>query len=479
MKQPNLCFVFADQWRRQAVGYRGEDPVSTPTMDRFAETALVLENALSCCPLCSPHRAALFTGRYPYQNGVLSNCRPGIRMALNTHDVCFTDVLAQSGYHTGYIGKWHLDEPDCNSGADAVSGATSWDGFTPPGPRRHGVDFWYAYNCHNSHMRPHYWHDTPEKIAVDQWSPEHETDMALHFLDTRDPEQPFALFMSWNPPHTPYESIPEAYRQRYAGRPMPLRPNQPKEHLTAILDRYRYSHESTMQNLDAYCFEDVMRDYFAAVTGLDEQFGRLLDALEQRGLRKDTIVVLTADHGEMLGSHGHLYKGLWYEESVGIPFLISWPGHIRVGTENALHNSVDTMPTLLGLMGLPVPPTVAGTDMSARFRGEAQPVPETALLALYRDNPSASRAAALRKAGITWQQTGWRAVRSARYTFVMDRGDTGAAPCRMLVDNQEDPYQLAPLVLSGSESNPEAETLYRAMVRHLDAIGDPFLMGLE
>ena len=111
MKGKNLLFVFADQWRRSAIGYEGSEQVKTPRMDQFARESVYCTNAVSACPLCSPHRASMLTGRYPLSTGVITNCKPELPYHLQDSEICISDVLKENGYNTGYIGKWHLDLP--------------------------------------------------------------------------------------------------------------------------------------------------------------------------------------------------------------------------------------------------------------------------------------------------------------------------------------------------------------------------------
>jgi len=348
-KRPNLLFVFADQWRRQAVGVMGEDPVITPNMDGFAQQGLLFENAVSVCPLCSPHRASFLTGKYPLSTGVFTNCKPSLDMMLSPQEVCISDVLKANGYDTGYIGKWHLDLPEQYNCVEPESGARDWDAYTPPGPKRHGFDYWYSYGTYDQHLSPHYWRDTPEMIKVDQWSVEHETDKSIEYIREHGKDKPFALFLSWNPPHSPYDLVPQKYRELYRDVDVKLRPNVKTESLEAHTGEILGSGEELLR--------ENIKNYFAAVSGLDDNFGRLLKTLKDEGLHENTLVVLSADHGDMLGSHGLMAKHVWYEESIGIPMLMQWPGKIKKGREKTLLGSADIMPTLLGLMELPIPDT--------------------------------------------------------------------------------------------------------------------------
>ncbi len=418
--KPNLLFVFADQWRRQAVGFMKQDPVLTPHIDRFAAGALALDNAVSGCPLCSPYRAMLLTGRYPQSNGVITNCasyNPGIE--LKDDEVCISDVLKEAGYSCGYIGKWHLDDP-------TRPGGEAWDIFTPPGPKRHGFDFWYAYGCHSSHFTPWYWRDSPEKIRVEQWGPQHETDVAIDFIKKRDPDKPFALFMSWNPPHPPYICPPE-YRKMYQGKDLPRRKNFRND---PFKNRKWARYSRVKDPADAHA------PYFGAVSSLDDQFQRLLDALAAQGLTDNTIVVLSSDHGEKLGSHGMMSKVSWHEESVGIPFVIRYPGVVKTGRDDLLVNTVDVMGTLLSLMGLGIPRTVEGRDLASILRGGKGARPESMKMEGPRIKPFRF------KTRDEQLRLGWRAVRTTRYSYIAERS---GRPARVLFDLAKDPCQMAPI----------------------------------
>ena len=309
-KRPNLLYVFLDQWRYQAMGYAKSDEVCTPHMDSFARESLDCTEAVSTFPLCSPHRASLFTGKYPFSVGMWTNCKIGLSevLMLKPQETCIGNVLKDTGYHTGYIGKWHLDASEQNFEKNPISGASHWDAYTPPGERRQGFDYWLSYGACDEHLDPHYWADTPEQIKPGCWSPEFETDKALEYMEEKKNQaEPFALFVSYNPPHLPHELVPDKYYEQYKDMPVYFRENVPEEKRTPDM-------------------ETITRQYFAAVTGVDEQFGRLLEFLKENGMEEDTIVVLSADHGEMLGSHGHMGKNVWYEESIHIPLYIRQKG---------------------------------------------------------------------------------------------------------------------------------------------------------
>ena len=454
---PNLLFVFPDQFRRQALGCLRQDPVLTPNLDRLAGESLVLTQAVSNCPICSPFRASLLTGKHPFGHGVVTNCNSGAPgMELRAQETCLSDVLYAAGYDCGYIGKWHLEaphepyvEPPRMGDGDCV-----WDEYTPPGPRRHGFDFWHSYGCCDQHLHPHYWEgDAPRDrpARVDAWSPLHEAETAVDFLRRQAPARggagrPFALFVSMNPPHTPFEQVPPEYVARYGDA-------TPGELLKRPNVDLRRDDEPTRRAARA------VKNYFAAVAGVDEQVGRIVAALDGLGMRDDTIVVFTSDHGEMMGSHGLMHKGVAYEESLGVPFILRWPGRVPARRDDLLLGSPDLMPTLLGLLGLAgrMPAGVEGRDLSPSLRGEPQSRPDAALF--YRIQRAAPAA-------------GSRGLRTMRHTYVLDMpADAAKPPTVQLFDNRDDPFQLRNVA---HDQPALARELHGRMVAELAALHDPF-----
>jgi len=465
-ERPNLIYIFADQWRKQAVGFMKEDPVITPNMDKFAKESLVFDNAISCFPLCSPHRASLLTGKYPLSTGFFTNCKIGCEVRLKEEEICIGDVLKASDYDTAYIGKWHLDLPEKNLWDNPISGASNWDAYTEPGPKRHGFDHWYSYGTFDEHLTPHYWKDSPEMIKVDQWSVEHETDMALDYLRSHGKDKPFTLFLSWNPPHSPYDQVPEKYRKLYEGREIPLRENFSLERTVfGVGDVFNGDLEKAKENT---------LNYYAAVSGLDENFGRILEELKKLQLEDNTIVVLSSDHGDMMVSHGLTSKNIWYEESIGVPFIIRWPNKIKEGRTDLLFASPDIMPTLLGAMGLDIPETVEGRNFSPSLTGEK--FEDQSSVYICSCPGSEALLKALKKEGYKPEEYGWRGVRTKRYTYVVNKGYVPSEGKleRYLYDNEKDPYQKNSLKLNSVEENSIAIELEGELKNWLVKLKDPF-----
>jgi uncharacterized sulfatase len=467
---PNLIFVFPDQMRADCQGFLGNEPVMTPHIDRFASQGLVLTQAASNAPVSSPFRAQMMTGMYPSANGVITNCTSkageyGIQ--LREGDTCWSDILHAQGYSLGYIGKFHLDAPHepyipCSNNR----GNPKWNEWTPP-ERRHGFDFWYAYGTYDQHLHPMYWStDAPRDSFryVDQWGPEHEADMAIRYIQNkggkyRNRKKPFALVVSMNPPHMPYNQVPEKYVRMYDS----------KEAEIARL----FSEPSVPDTRDQWgrYYRKNIKNQLAMVTGVDEQFGRILEALKRAGLEKNTIVVFTSDHGDCLGKHEKISKSNPYEESIHIPLIVRWPGRIEPRHDDLLFSVPDFFPTLMGLMGFrdEIPGRVQGTDFAGLFTQTDSVTRPTSQLyfmtnqQLY-ENPSDE--------GQLNLQSGERGVRTARYTLLIVRGK-GKQSTTYLWDRKKDPYEINNV----SYSNPDIvkELVELELLPWLKKTGDPWV----
>lgn len=274
-EQPNVLFVFSDQHRASAMGCSGNDDVRTPNMDRLAREGTRMSNAYANDPVCGPSRACLVTGQYPFSHQSIFN-----DIQLPTDVPSAARPFNHRGYQTGYVGKWHLD-------------GLPRDKWTPPGPRRQGFDdFWAAYDCSHDYFEPKYYRDIPALIEPEGYEPEIQTDLAMEFVDQCG-DDPFCLFLSWGPPHDPYDEVPDRYRDLYDPDELILRPNV--EPIPEAVPYPDYQGNDVRQ---------ALANYYAQVTALDDQLGRLLDHLDETGRADDTVVVYTADHGDMLWSQG-------------------------------------------------------------------------------------------------------------------------------------------------------------------------------
>ncbi|MCI9043383.1 MAG: sulfatase [Muribaculaceae bacterium] len=473
---PNVVYVFPDQMRNHAMGFWADepfrdsvnfapDPVITPRLNDFARQARVLTSCQSNFPLSSPHRGMLLTGRFSHNSGVSTNCVANRPVSDLRDDIeCISDVYSKAGYNCAYIGKLHAHHPTPNDpdhpGMYVETQVPAWDAYTPP-ERRHGFDYWYSYGTFDVHKHPHYWDTQGRRHDIEQWSPEHETDKAIAYManegNVRDPQKPFFMMVSYNPPHSPYRSTDDCMEQDYrlyADRPLSellVRPNADTTMTKAPSARY----------------------YFASVTGVDRQFGRILDALDSLGLAENTIVVFSSDHGETMCSQGiNDPKNSPYAESMNVPMLIRYPGHIEPGVDSRLiMSSPDIMPTLLGLSGLGdmIPKGVEGRDYSGRFDGSGlyAPLRDGALYIRNSDGDRDSLGNVISYFPVA------RGIKTDRYTLALTIDKrTGELKSSLLFDDMADPYQMVNLPLD--ENKEIVADLCRRMVPLLREADDPW-----
>ncbi len=357
--RPNVLFIFPDQLGAHYMGCYGHPQVRTPALDRLAAESLRFTRAYTASPLCTPFRGTLFTGRYPVQTGIVRNSQ-----RIPECETTLADQFNDAGYLTSYVGKWHL------------SGQPAGKHWVPPMERAGFSDF-IGWECgHVQHHDQVLFEDDPDDPIP---MPGHETNGLTRFACERlercaADDRPFCLFVSYQAPH-PVCDPPEEYRELYAGKHL---------HYRLTVDP-----EARFTGYGALPMDMGVREwterYFGEITHLDAAVGRLLDRLDELGLRDSTLVVFTSDHGDMAGCHERFEKACSYEEATRIPLLVRLPGRGRVGTCDALFSSVDFLPTLLGLCGLPPASTAEGMNYAPLIRGEPGAEEREALVMSCRD----------------------------------------------------------------------------------------------
>jgi len=389
--RPNLLFVFSDQQSSDMLGCYGNDQIITPRIDACAAAGVLFRHCVSSCPVCTPYRGMLLSGQHPLGNGCLVN---DVQMlpAGRTH---FAEVLRDAGYQVGYVGKWHLH-------------GGRRDRPVPAGPLRYGFDTeFFTNNCSLafSARDAFFWNDDGRRVPLGRWEPDGQTDQALAFID-RHAGRPFALFVSWHPPHDwagGYEA-PANCAPRYDEVRIRLRPG------CADTPRSRREY----------------RGYMALCTNLDGNFGRLLDKLDELDLAADTLVVYTSDHGDILRSHGiqDWHKSRPEHVSARVPLILRWPGRLPSRASETLVGTLDLMPTLLGLLGISAPATCQGDDLSAGvLAGRDEPREEGVPLFFWGEGSD------------------WRGVYTRRHTYAFEPPG-GTRGINVLYDRRDDPDEL-------------------------------------
>lgn len=347
MKQPNILFILSDDQGAWAMHCAGNTDLHTPNLDRIAARGTRFENFFCVSPVCSPARASILTGTIPSVHGVHDWLRGGnldqekalnapdetVPIQYTSHLTGYTDLLAQSGYTCALSGKWHLG-----------------DSVTP----QHGYSRWFTIGrggC--NYYEPDLVRDG--KVFYDpegRYITDIITEDALRNIRELSAEQkPFYLGVHYTAPHSPWDE---------------------KNHPAEFIDMYRDCAFTATPDLPIHPWQvpsapcgtgekrkELLRGYYAAITAMDRNIGKLLDELEAQGIADNTILIFTADNGMNMGHHGIWGKGNgtfpqnMFDTSVKVPFLISWPGHFPQGkVESAMASHYDILPTLRELLNL-------------------------------------------------------------------------------------------------------------------------------
>ena len=323
-KKPNIVYIVADDLGWKDVGFNGCADIKTPNLDRLAETG-VRFTQFYAQPMCTPTRAALLTGRYPFRYGLQTIVIPSVSTyGLATDEWLLPQALKEAGYQTAIIGKWHLGHGD----------KKYW-------PKQRGFDYQYGpligeldYFTHEEHGVVD-WYRNNKVVKEKGYTTTLLGNDAVSYVNERDAGTPFFLYLTFNAPHTPYQA-PQEY-----------------------IDRYKSIEDPTR------------RTYAAMVTCLDDEIGRVVAALDKKGMRDNTLIVFQSDNG---GTRNAMFtgvmtdvskikipcdngpyrdgKGMLYEGGTRVCALANWPGHIPAGvTVNEMIHVVDLYPTLAKLTG--------------------------------------------------------------------------------------------------------------------------------
>ncbi len=382
-KRPNILFILTDDQGAWAMGCAGNNEIRTPNLDRIAASGTRFTDFFCVSPVCSPARASIITGRIPSAHGVHDWLRYG-NSQIEKYDgdspdapgkpagegelieylagmPAYTEFLSEAGYTCALSGKWHMGDA--------------------PHPQK-GHTFWEVHAKGGSN----YYNAPVIRNGVVEWEPQyitdHFTDNALKFLDERDKAKPFYLGVHYTAPHSPWD-----------------RDNHPKETWDDYFENCAF--ESTPKGLEMQpwfegtglqrCAETdekrraALAGYFTAITEMDRNVGRILDYLDENGLRESTLVVFTGDNGMNMGHHGVWGKGNgtypmnMYDEAVKVPMIISHPGTLPEGEVcGAMLSHYDVFPTLLDYVGIPNPEAdrLPGSSFVPVLKGESDSVRE-------------------------------------------------------------------------------------------------------
>jgi len=421
MTKPNIIVVFTDQQRWDTTGVHGNPLGLTPNFDRIAQQGTHLFNTFTSQPVCAPARACMQTGMYATNTGVFRNdapMKPGIKT--------LAQYFNAAGYHTGYIGKWHLADQD-----------------PVPADQQGGYQYWLGANLSEFESEPYntvLYDKKGNAINLPGYRVDAYTDAAIRYIFQHRNEQ-FFLFLSFLEPHHQNQLDdfipPDGYRDQYQNRWIP-------PDLAALGG-------STHQHIAGY---------YGMVKKLDEALGRILDTLKSLELAEKTIVLFTSDHGCHFKTRNDEYKRSCHESSIRIPTAIIGVGFMQKGQIRELISLVDLPPTLLDSAGIKVPPQMEGKSILPLIQGDNAPWVEEVFIQISESQVGrAIRTQRWKYSVKAPDKHGWHDSESEYYTE------------EFLYDLWADPYELDNRL--GLESHQKvAKVMRERLIRRMISAGE-------
>lgn len=459
MTQPNILFIMTDQHRFDHVGWHLDSKLETPNLDRIAEGCAFM-NCVSSNPICTPARAALLTGKYSHQVGLLN-----MSGDLSLQHPTYPQALQRAGYYTGGTGKFHWlqtwkwgRERGCGVDLAALHSELKqygfdvvWEATGKQLAQRNRCD-WCAHLEQKGMLeayRDHAFgrgenHGTAEETVFtgEAWPFDEEdyvdvvtADHALEFLEDRPRDRPFFLFASFCSPHAPYDP-PQRYLDAV-----------PYEEVDDFLPG-----DTEMSTEAKQRMYRLRRAYKAMIRLVDDQVGRLLGKLDEQGVLDSTLVVFTTDHGEMMGDKGFFQKSRPWKASATVPTAIRHPDHLNAGRHEGVVELTDLTATMLDAAGLD-PARVLSKDWPS-FNNR---VPCRSLMPIVRGGAGRVRDFAFSECG-GW----WNMIQADEWKYIRFTGDS---PREELYHLSEDPDEL--LDVSGLEENAAILTQQRERLLHI------------
>jgi arylsulfatase len=452
--RPNILLLMTDQHRGDTIGAAGNRAVHTPNMDRLAAGGVRFRCAYSSTPTCTPARAALLTGMSPWSHGMLGYFR-----VAEKYPVEMPHLLRDAGYYTLGIGKMHwtpqrslhgfhktiLDESGRIESVDFRSDYRSWFWSEMPdgNPDASGID-WNGYAAAT--------YPLPDRMHPTSWIGE----TAVRFLKDYQRKEPFFLKVSFERPHSPYDPPRRWFDYYREADLLPVRAGR-------WADNYRTPSSSRPDiwhgDLGPQVARNARQGYYGSISYIDEQFGRILETLDARGMLRRTLILFCADHGDMLNDQYLWRKSYAYEPSAHIPMIVHWPEGFEPKGE-VRSNPVeirDVLPTFLDAAGIAAPPAVEGRS----------------LLTIARNPHAEWRPWIDLEHDVCYSvDNHWNALTDGRWKFIF-HANSGE---EQLFDLSADPYELEDL--AGDANHGRELNLWRSrLVEHLAARGEPWVVG--
>ncbi|OHB74645.1 MAG: arylsulfatase [Planctomycetes bacterium RBG_16_55_9] len=456
-RKPNILYLMTDQHRSDCLGCMGNRVIKTPHLDSIASGGVVFSRAYSSTPSCTPARSAILTGLSPWHHGMI-----GYGRVAGQYPFELPQALRDAGYYVFGIGKMHwypqrklrgyhkilLDESGRAETKGFVSDYRLWFRQQTPdlNPDATGIG-WNDYRTKTYAL--------PERLHPTTWT----ADTAVDFIEKYDRTEPFMLKVSFARPHSPYDP-PERFMNMYAEEDMPA-PSVGDWAARHAPHKDPPNPSLWQGDLGVEQAKKSRRGYYASVTFIDEQIGRILVALKKRGLYENTLILFFADHGDMLGDH-HLWRKTYaYESSARIPMLLRWPA--GMGTDRQRGKTLsrpvelrDVLPTFLDAAGAPIPGHLDGKS----------------LLELVRGNTQGWRPYIDLEHSMCYSKDHWNALTDGKFKYIYYAYDGR----EQLFDLTNDPNELHDLGTDPAYKNTLLQWR-RQIVEHLSERGEPFVSG--
>ena len=455
-KQPHIILIMTDQQRSDAIGCMGNEAVISPHTDALAAEGTLFTKGYSSCPSSTPARAGLLTGMSPWHHGML-----GYGKQASSYTYEMPRMLKEAGYFTFGIGKMHWNPQRTKHGFDGTlldeSGRIEDENFTSdyrqwlqikaPGinPDATGV----GWNDHGASV-----YKLPEELHPTYWTGE----MACEFISNYDTSgKPLFLKVSFARPHSPYDP-PQRYIDMYKDVNIPapaagdwcVRYADLKDPATAAKD-------APYGNFGDEYARNSRRHYYANITFIDDQIGRIVDMLKEKGMYDDALILFVSDHGDMMGDHYHWRKTYPYEGSSHVPYIVKWPAadHVKPGEIDAPVELRDILPTFLDAAGTQVPTDMDGRPLQALVKEGYEPWRE------YID---------LEHATCYSKDNYWCALTDGKIKYIWNLNNG----TEQLFDLTKDPLELHDAA-NDKKYKKQLEKMRGAMVNHLSERGEEFV----
>ncbi|MHA2621542.1 MAG: sulfatase-like hydrolase/transferase [bacterium JZ-2024 1] len=412
--RPNIVFILSDDQRWDTLGAYGNRDIRTPNLDRLASRGALFTAGYVAAPLCCPSRATFLTGLYPHQTGVDANRKRGGHARLPDDVVTVAHYLNRAGYVTGFVGKAHL------AGGPSAYGFAEAPLYLPGGGSRHEnpslivgghLHFLPGKLRKNDLDEDEYYTPDGSPQRVEGLITPLFADAAIQFLETHRQDL-FFLWLATTAPHTPHYRDP-----KHVYKPEEIHAPPGWADTSFVAESKDWT------------------GYYSTISHMDEHLGRVLARLEDLGLFENTVVIFSSDNGFMMGSHNLPAKAVWYEESIRVPWIIAWKGRIAPATiVRTPVSSVDFLPTVLDLAGIPIPEGYEGVSILPALglkEGSIRKVVYSEVRGGQRTLPSGTR-----KRRDRWEGMLWQAVKTNDFKYVRFEDGT-----ELLYDLRTDPME--------------------------------------